>query len=241
MKLLKSLIAILLIATSVKAEVDSLTILRKEFYQATEDTSTYVKIFYPQITNLNNTSVQTKINTFLENEFMQAKGWFDDFIADTDYTSEFPPDWVFSFETDFRVTFNSKDFLSLVLDYYEFTGGAHGNYYSIGYNIRISDGEVLTLNDILKPNSFQALSEFCVEEILNMFEANSLNEAGLFEDELNITEDQDFFITPDALVIQFDPYEVAPYAMGSIEVELKFEIIKNLLKENLPFFKVHGN
>jgi hypothetical protein len=172
---------------------------------------------------------------------MQAKSWFDDFIADTDYTSEFPPDWVFSFETDFRVTFNSKDFLSLVLDYYEFTGGAHGNYYSIGYNIRTSDGEVLTLNDILKPNSFQALSEFCVEEILNMFEANSLNEAGLFEDELNISEDQDFFITPDALVIQFDPYEIAPYAMGSIEVKLKLEKIKNILKDNLPFFKSQGN
>lgn len=237
MKFVNLLIIILVIVTSAKAEVDSLTVIRKEFYQATEDTSAYVKISYPQISGLGNSEVQGKINSFLETEFMQAKIWFDDFVADTDYTSEFPPDWVFSFETDFRVTFNSKDFISVVLDYYEFTGGAHGNYYSIGYNIRTSDGKVFGLSDILKPNSLQALSEFCAEEIMNMFDANSLNEAGLFEDELNISEDQDFYIIPNALVIQFDPYEVAPYAMGSIDVELEFGKIKNIIKDNLPFYK----
>lgn len=237
MKLFNLIGIILLITSSLKAEVDTLTILRKEFYQATEDTSAYVKIYYPQISGLENSEVQEKINSFLESEFMQAKSWFDDFVADTDYTSEFPPDWVFSFETDFRVSFNSKKFLSIVLDYYEFTGGAHGNYYSVGYNIYTFDGKVVTLTDILKSNSLQALSEFCSEEILNMFNSNTLNEAGLFEDELNLSDDQDFYIIPDALVIQFDPYEIAPYAMGSIEVELIFSKIKNILKENLPFLK----
>lgn len=239
MKFINLLIAVLAITTSVMAEVDSLTIIRKEFYQATEDTSAYVKISYPQISGISNLEVQKKINSFLETEFMQAKSWFDDFVADTDYTSEFPPDWVFSFETDFRITYNTKEFLSVVLEYYEFTGGAHGNYYSVGYNIRTSDGEVLALSDILKPNSLQALSEFCSEEILNMFESNSLIDAGLFEDELNISDEQDFYIIPTALVIQFDPYEIAPYAMGSIDVELEFSKIKNLLKENLPF--LNGN
>lgn len=237
MKLFNLFITSLFLASLTLAETDSLTIIKKEFYQATEDTSAYVRIFYPQISNLNNQSVQNKINSLLETEFMQAKNWFNDFIADTDYISEFPPDWVFSFETDFRVTLNNTDFLSLVLDYYEYTGGAHGNYYSIGYNIRLSDGEILTLKDILKPNSLQALSEFCVEEILNMFDANSLNDAGFFEDDLDISDDQDFYITPDALVIQFDPYEVAPFAMGSIEVKLKLSQIKNILKENLIYNK----
>lgn len=237
MKLFNLFITSLFLASLTFAETDSLTIIKKEFYQATEDTSAYVRIFYPQISNLNNQSVQNKINSLLETEFMQAKNWFNDFIADTDYISEFPPDWVFSFETDFRVTLNNTDFLSLVLDYYEYTGGAHGNYYSIGYNIRLSDGEILTLKDILKPNSLQALSEFCVEEILNMFDANSLNDAGFFEDDLDISDDQDFYITPDALVIQFDPYEVAPFAMGSIEVKLKLSQIKNILKENLIYNK----
>ncbi|MGQ9643919.1 MAG: DUF3298 and DUF4163 domain-containing protein [Ignavibacterium sp.] len=237
MKSLKFLFVLFFITATVYAETDSLTIIKKEFFKSTEDTSAYVKISYPQINGLNNSEIQKKINSFLESEFMQAKTWYDEFTSDTDYTSEFPPDWVFSFEADYRVEYNSKDFISIVMDYFEFTGGAHGNYYSVGYNIRTSDGAVLTLDDILKPNSLQALSEFCAEEILNMFNANSLNEAGLFEDELVISEDQDFFVTQNSLVIQFDPYEIGPYAMGSIEVELKFNIIKNILKENLPFLK----
>jgi hypothetical protein len=233
----KFLIILFLFTASAFGEVDTLTIIRKEFYKSTEDTSAYVKIIYPQINGLENSEIQMKINSFHESEFMQAKTWFDEFTSDTDYTSEFPPDWVFSFESDFRVVYNSKDFISIVLDYYEFTGGAHGNYYSVGYNIRTSDGKVFTLDDILKPNSYQALSEFCTEEILNMFDANSLIEAGLFEDEIILSADQDFFIMPDSLVIQFDPYEIAPYAMGSIEVGLKFSKIKNILKDDLPFLK----
>ncbi len=235
MKIIYAFIIYLLFTSFSKAETDSLTIIRHEFYQSTEDTSAYVRIIYPQIAGLRNSAIQNKINSFLKTEFMQANSWFEDFIADTDYISEFPPDWAFSFECDFRITYNSNEILSLVLDYYEFTGGAHGNYYSVGYNIRVSDGEPIYLNNILKPNSIQALSEFCVEEILDMFDANSLNDAGFFEDALTISDDQDFFITPDDLVIQFDPYEVAPFAMGSIEVKLNFGKIKNILRENLPF------
>lgn len=237
MKSLKFFFVIFFITASVYAEADSLTIIKNEFFESTEDTSAYVKISYPQIIGLGNSEVQKNINSFLESEFMQAKTWYDEFISDTGYTSEFPPDWEFSFEADYRVEYHTKDFISIVMDYFEYTGGAHGNNYSVGYNIRTSDGAALTLYDILKPNSLQALSEFCAEEILNMFNANSLNEAGLFEDELFISEDQDFFVTPNSLVIQFDPYEIGPYVMGSIEVELKFNIIKNILKENLPFLK----
>lgn len=237
MKSLNFLFVLFFITASVYAEADSLTIIKKEFFKSTEDTSAYVKISYPQINGLGNSEVQKKINLFLESEFMQAKTWYDEFTSDTDYTSEFPPDWVFSFEADYRVKYNSKDFISIVMDYFEFTGGAHENYYSVSYNIRTSDGAMLTLDDILKPNSLQALSEFCAEEVLNMFNANSLNEAGLFEDELLISYDQDFSITPNSLVIQFDPYEIGPYAMGSIEVELKFNTIKNILRDNLPFIK----
>lgn len=237
MKLLNTFFFLILLSIFIYGKSDTLTIIKKEFYQSTEDTSAYIRIYYPQISGLSDQAIQRKINSFLESEFMQSKSWYDDFIADTDYSAEFPPDWVFTFETDYRVTYNRNDFLSIVLDYYEFTGGAHGNYYSIGYNIRLSDGKSLTLSDIIKENSLDALSEFAVEEILTMYEANSLIEAGLFEDELNLTYEQDFYIKPGALVLQFDPYEIAPFAMGSIEVELHFEKIKNILKANLPFIK----
>ena len=52
---------------------------------------------------------------------------------------------------------------------------------------------------------------------------------------LSFWTDQDFYITPTSLVLQFDPYEVGPYAMGEIIAEITFEKIKDILKDNLPF------
>jgi hypothetical protein len=214
---------------------DSLKVISREIYKCTDDTSVYVKISYPQLANLKNIEVQNKINRFLESQFLQALQSYEEFISDSTSLSLYPADWVFNFEVTFETTFLSDDFFSVRMDYYEFTGGAHGNYFSVGFNFRLSDGELLKLTDIIKENQLNNLSLFCEQEILKKFNAYSLSEAGLFEDEIRLTSEQDFFIKPNFLVIQFDPYEIAAYAVGSIEVELSFNRIKNLLKPNLPF------
>jgi hypothetical protein len=210
-------------------------VISKNIYKCTEDTSVFVKISYPQINNLKNSEIQNKINLFLEIQFLQALDNYEDFIADTEMLAEYPPDWFFNFETSYQVNYLSDDFLSVTMQYYEYTGGAHGNHYIQSFNIRLSDGKTLSLNDVIKEKQFENLSLFCEQEILKQLNANSLIEAGLFEDEINITSEQDFYIKPGFLVLQFDPYEIAPYSFGSIEVELSFDRIKNLLKPYLPF------
>lgn len=89
-------------------------------------------------------------------------------------------------------------------------------YYSVNYKIRTSNGALFTLSDIIKPDAFDLLSQFCANEILNIFQANSIVEAGLFKNELIIKEYQDFYLMLNALVLQFDPYEIAPYSERSI-------------------------
>lgn len=214
---------------------DSVFVITKEVYKCTEDTSVYVKISYPQIIVPHNKNVQNKINSFLESEFLKAIQTYEEFIADSESLEDYPADWVFNFEVSFKTEYLSNNFASILMDYYEYTGGAHGNYFSTGYNIKLSDGELLKLTDIIKENELSNLSLFCEQEILEKFNENTLADVGLFEDEINITPEQDFYIKPGYLVIQFDPYEIGPYAMGSIEIELRFDRIKNLFKPNLPF------
>ena len=83
----------------------------------------------------------------------------------------------------------------------------------------------------LNPVSYTHLEE----AILEKYEANTLMEAGLFEDEIVITLDQDFYIIPGALVLQFDPYEIGPYALGEVTAEIPFEKIIDILKQGIPF------
>lgn len=214
------------------AYADSLSVITKEFYKCTEDTSVYVKISYPQIINMKDQQLQNKINLMLEEQFLFAVQSYEEFASDPELLADYPADWSFVFEVTYRTTYLSNNVISIVLDHYEFTGGAHGNYFSEGYNIRLSDGKILLLTDVVKENKLKNLSLLCEQRIMEIFEVESLADVGLFEEEINLTSEQDFYLKPNQLVLQFDPYEIGPYAMGSIEVELGFDKLKDLLKNN---------
>lgn len=216
---------------------DTLNINTLEYSDSTADGSGYISIYYPKVSGLENNILESKINKFLEEEFKQSIPWYEEAVTDTFYTEEFPQTFDYTFETGFRVSYNSKDFISIVLDHYQFTGGAHGNYYSVGYNFRTSDANLLTLTDIILSENFDILVDECTQVILEKFDAASLVDAGLFEDELIIPPDQDFYILPGKLILQFDPYEIAPYSTGEISVEIPFSKIQDILKTNLPFIK----
>lgn len=214
------------------SQTDTLNIKTLEYSNSTKDSSATIEIFYPQIIAQDNEIIKS-INSFLEEEFKQSIVWYQEAAADSFNMKEYEINYIF--ETGFSVAYNSTTFLSIVMDHFQYTGGAHGNYYSVGYNFRLSDGLMMSLGDIIDKNSFDLLSYECEEAILNMFNSNTLYDAGLFEDEISLLPDQDFYVTPEALVLQFDPYEIAPYAMGEITVEIPFEKINDILLPNLPF------
>ncbi len=214
---------------------DTLEIKTLNYNKSTADSSIFISIDYPQITGSKNSSVEQKVNNFLEEEFKQSIAWYDEIQSDSSNYEDMNYDMQYSFETGFQVEYNSEKFVSIVLNHYQFTGGAHGNYFALGYNIRMSDGKILTLKDIIKSDSFDILTDECGQAILEAYQASTLMEAGLFEDEIVIEVDQDFYITPTALVLQFDPYEIGPYAMGEIIAEIPFQKINDILKDNLPF------
>jgi len=216
-------------------KADTLIIKTMSYSNSTTDSTAIIKFDYPQIAELDNNSVKTKVNLFLEEEFKQSITWFEEVKSDSAFFEDYPYEVQYTFETGFQTEFNSRDFISIVLSHYQFTGGAHGNYFALGYNIDMKDGRVLSLKDIIKEDSFDLLAYECEQAILEKFKANSIIEAGLFEDEIIIPEDQDFYIVPGMLVLQFDPYEIGPWSMGEITTEISFEKIKDILKGNLPF------
>lgn len=215
--------------------LDTLIITSKNYINNNSDSTVFINIDYPQIVNNNNDSIIAKVNKFLEEEFKQSITWFDETVVDTSYLLEFAKENPFSFETGYQVEYNTTNFLSLTLNHYQYTGGAHGNYFAVGYNINMDDGSILTLNDIIQEGSIDLLTYECEEYILETYQANSLMEAGLFENEITISIDQDFYIINGAIVLQFDPYEIGPYAMGEINAEIQFEKIADILKEDIPF------
>lgn len=216
---------------------DSLYVRAIDFYEESEDSSTTIEITYPRIFGIKDNTVQEKLNAFLEEEFLRSIDWYEEFISiqDSFPSIEYESGMFFSFETGFEIKLMNDKYLSLVLNHYEFTGGAHGNFYAIGYSLNLDTGELITLEKLFDSDALLKITELCTVKILEMFEAESLSDAGLFEDYLELTPDQDFYLLPDALVLQFDPYEIAPYSMGNIDVVIPIENIKDFLLID-PFY-----
>ncbi len=214
---------------------DSVIIESRNYSDSNNDSTIWINIDYPFILNSDKSEVINRINKVLEEDFKQSITWYNEMVTDTTVFFDKLYPMQYSFETGFDVFYNTKDFVSIEMNHYQFTGGAHGNYFAVGYNINLADGSFLSLTDIIQPGKLDLLAYECEEAILEKYQANSLFEAGLFENEIVIPEDQDFYIIPGALVLQFDPYEIGPYAMGEITAEISFEKMMDILSEDLPF------
>jgi hypothetical protein len=102
-------------------------------------------------------------------------------------------------------------------DYYD--GGAHGSY---GTEYRVFDRNAVrfvTLHDIFSAGEREALHKAVVESLRKKFELaedEGLTAVGFFSDEIVLTEN--FFLSGEGVGFHWNPYELAPYVFGEIEV-----------------------
>jgi hypothetical protein len=103
------------------------------------------------------------------------------------------------------------------LDYYD--GGAHGSY-STEYRVFDRNAaRFVTFQDVFGADEREALCEAVVESLRKRFELaedEGLTAAGFFSDELALTDN--FFLSENGVGFHWNPYELAPYAFGEIEV-----------------------
>lgn len=113
---------------------------------------------------------------------------------------------------DYRIYKKERDFLSIILELYKYTGGAHGITKRISYNMDMFTGDILTLSDFIKN------ADISKEEINSIIKKKIDNEPDkYFSDKMgfkSVADDQGFYLKDDKLVIFFQLYEIASYASG---------------------------
>jgi hypothetical protein len=129
-----------------------------------------------------------------------------------------------------EVTFENERILTIRLDYYLFTGGAHG--YGSTRFLNFDKTKTLELNneelfkDIL---DFEGFAEAKFREQEGIRSSESINSTGfMFEEDLfYLPENMGF--TKEGLQLFYEQYEVASYADGPIILTLPFEEIQQYL------------
>lgn len=133
-------------------------------------------------------------------------------------------------DVDLSVVWNAEDMLSIGALHYEYTGGAHGNYGTTYHVLDVRDSTVLTEKDIFKPNFEQKIAAALLQSAERTFDSDMIDYTPI--DAINrekLKPNGNFFVTGGGIGYNFVPYEIAPYALGEIQLFLpKNEVMEVL-------------
>jgi hypothetical protein len=127
---------------------------------------------------------------------------------------------------------------------YVYTGGAHGMQTTTWAVIDRHELRTLSLADFFREPEGAELRAIVRDELRRysgLEQGRPLSEGIFFEDEPPLSAD--FYITGQGLVLHWDPYEIAPYSEGGIEISLPWKTIRPLLRidamERLATFGIY--
>lgn len=199
---------------------DQVKIITREINYKDEDISINLKI--PIISGLKNKTTQNIINGAIVKKVIDFKDSIK-LQAKQDKTKMHPYEVV----STYFVSLNKNNILSLTLELYAYTAGAHGMTYRVPYNIDLENGKQLELKDLFKEGvNYKDIINKEIEKKIQASEDWMFFE-GAFK---GISDDQPFFIKDGSIVIYFPLYEIAPYAVGFPEFEIPFELFSGGIK-----------
>lgn len=210
--------------------------------------------FYPNIKIADNPEASERINAvFLESvgELEKSRAGF---LEDAKYqyqqmieqgTSE--SFWGYAYDSDYMITYQSDSLLCVKVVVYSYLGGAHPNSWIEMYHFDLNSGECLcrktdpAVNQLLgsMANDKEAFRAFLLQEVMQYVKneqwADGMTlEEGLYpdyQDTLQSMEAFNWYVREDSLWIVFNEYDIAPYAAGSIEVEIPLAECEPYLSE----------
>ncbi|MDP5121617.1 MAG: DUF3298 and DUF4163 domain-containing protein, partial [Spirosomaceae bacterium] len=138
--------------------------------------------------------------------------------------------WSYDFSTDTLMLDQKQQILTLIHDYSTYTGGAHPNHFTQISTIDLLTGDTLSYNSLFGNN----------EELLNAVEKRFVeNEKKVLSEngyEFNMSDywfeagfklPQAMGLTREGIRCIYVPYEVAPYARGTIDFTVPYADIPN--------------
>ena len=181
------------------------------------------RIQYPRFTWKNSKRGPEKINRFYEKRAEDniekiKTDLFDAAVGDYNYSIENKyPVRVYEVVSEYSFEYNGNCILSLYTDNYEYTGGAHGNTLRVSETWDLRRSARLQLSALF-PENYDYESELKSRVIMQIEEREKENPFTFFEDYEYLVEKyfnpENFYLTPEKLVIYFEQYEIGPYASG---------------------------
>ena len=121
------------------------------------------------------------------------------------------------------------------VDYYE--GGAHGINQLLTLNFETKTGRQLTLADIFTTGYEQPLKSVLLKALkskVGCTTMSALREKGYLYS-MDIFPSENFILGDETITFIYNPYEIAPYAMGSTELIIPYDDVEKILKTTFEY------
>lgn len=175
-----------------------------------------------------------EVNNFIDNEIKELTAYYPTDFADffVDPESDWSINMIFDEEYNSRVVYNTEDLVSIEIDNYEYTGGAHGMTFNYAKNYDVKNNKFLNMSDVFTEGFEEEL--YCLieesltedEEMYGLFPEFRDSISFIFNDESDA-----FYFSENGINFIYGEYLIAPYAAGNIHVEIPYEKLNNILKE----------
>lgn len=211
-----------------------------------DTTCASIKIEYPDITNAPTDDAKTAINRYISETILKTslrdepastmEALIDQFIAEYKNLQNDMPDYRtgWSSEKTMEILYQDANMLSLRFTNFSYTGGAHPMTVVTYSSFDLHTGERLSLSDIFKPGFEEKLSAIAEAKFRAEKQIGSdqnLNSTGFMFTDDRFSLPKNFAVVKDGIAFYYNQYEIAPYAMGSTELILNFDDLKELIPE----------
>lgn len=172
-----------------------------------------IKVEYPQVSGLRSKEAERKINALLQS---RAENFVQASLKEAKENQPSPNGSPYEYLGNYTVTYNRGGLLSILEQTYAYTGGAHGISFREGLTFRLSDGKLLTLDEVLRANpGFRSIVDPAIAKQLQATE-------GYFGGFETIGNNPDFYLKENGVVIFFQLYDYLPYVFGFPEFYFSF-------------------
>ncbi|MET1055496.1 MAG: DUF3298 domain-containing protein [Pedobacter sp.] len=135
---------------------------------------------------------------------------------------------------DLKMKANYPNYLSVLMTYSDYKGGAHPNTLFTYFNYNPKTYQTITLDSIITAEGMpklRAIGENIFRRNENLAPNASLSE-GYFFNEGVFSLPETFTLTKEGIKFLYNPYEIKAYAAGTTELIIPFSKINDIMKES---------
>ncbi len=186
-------------------------------------------IEYPEIIGIENSDIQAEINEKIKDDIDNSSEEFKKNVSEF-AAEDIPVEQKSGLWIRYKYYQPLEKTVSILInksDYYK--GAAHPNNNDFTYNFNLNTGDVIELGDLFVSGSdyLKDISDYVIGELDNRFKEYGWFREGALPDEKNYKY---FIISKDFITFIFNPYQVGPYVIGVVEVNILNKDLENILK-----------